>query len=113
MYENCIKFASFLYRLFGILFYICPIRNNKSTKNMDKKELKALRDALPKAMKYERIKKKLNETIGREYSQGTIAHVLSGTRKNKEVLIAAYKVAKEHQEELNNAKEALNDAKDE
>ena len=80
---------------------------------MNKNELKALRDALPRVMKYERINKKLKDTIGREYSEGSISQILNGNRENKEVLIAAYEVAKEHQDELKEAREAFKESKHE
>lgn len=74
---------------------------------MTKTQLKKIRKNLPKANKYEAINEKLEEDIGKTYSEGTIRQVLFGNRTNDSIVLAAISVGKEHQEKLKSAINSL------
>lgn len=59
---------------------------------MTKSDLKGLRDRLP-SNKYEEINSQLESENKKTYSEGTIRHVLNGSRTNDDILYAAIDVA--------------------
>jgi hypothetical protein len=58
-------------------------------------DLKTIREALPNTGRYEAINKVLTEMNQATYSHGTIRQVLSGHRKNDQIVLAAVKVCED------------------
>lgn len=60
-----------------------------------KEDLKTIRENLPNTGKYDAINKVLKENQQDVYSHGTIRQVLSGHRRNDQIVLAAVKVCED------------------
>ncbi|MGM0479130.1 MAG: hypothetical protein ACQERC_07880 [Bacteroidota bacterium] len=73
------------------------MRHSKSSISINKKDLKPLRERLPRH-KYAAINSRLKKNNKKTYSKNTIQGVLNGNITNDDILLAAIDVAVEFQQ---------------